>query len=102
VSGEDGDLIGQTQTNLATGSSTVTGKDVAARIVRQQISAAIDRNQLGYVGSLTIHRNGQFGDGELEGIREGIAELQSSGDLNEELYMANNRDIRRFIPSPLH
>jgi len=85
VSGEDGDLIGQTQTNLATGSSTVTGKDVAARIVRQQISAAIDRNQLGYVGSLTIHRNGQFGDGELEGIREGIAELQSSGDLNEEL-----------------
>ncbi len=84
VSGSDGNLIGQTQSNLATGPSTVTGTDIASRIVRQQISAAVDKGSIDDIESLTIHRNGQFGDGELEGIRNGIAELQSSGDLTRD------------------
>lgn len=85
VSGENGDLLGQTRSNLATGPSTVTGTDVAARIVRQRISSAVDEGRLEGVESFLIHRNGQFGDGELDGVREGIADLQSSGDLNDDL-----------------
>ncbi|SDZ92608.1 Piwi domain-containing protein [Haloplanus vescus] len=82
ISGSNGDLIHQTTNNLATGSSTVTNFEVSRRIVRQLIAEAIDRGLIEDPQSLIIHRNGQFGDAEIDGIRDGISELQDSGHIN--------------------
>lgn len=83
LSGDDGDLLYQTETNLATGSSTVTGKDVVSRVIRQSLSQAINKGRLDQPNSIAIHRNGDFGDGELDGIRDGIETLISDNNLPE-------------------
>jgi hypothetical protein len=81
LSGENGDLLYQTETNVATGSSTVTGTEVATRMIRQGFSEVLDQNKLSQPETIAVHRNGQFGDGEIKGIRQGIEELKKSGDL---------------------
>lgn len=76
ISGESGDLVYQTESNFATGSSTATRKDVARRIAKESIADASDRGEIDDPDSIVIHKNGQYGDNEIAGIESGIEELR--------------------------
>lgn len=80
LSGEDGDLMFQTESNLAAGASTVTQKAIVQQIIQKSVTQALD-DGLDGIQTLTIHRNGQFGEGELEGIEAGIDNLVASNTL---------------------
>jgi len=103
ISGPDGQLVYQTNTNIAAGQSTVTEQAIAKQVLRQGVSTANGRISE-EIRSITIHRNGQFGDGELDGIEEGIDRLIGSEVLPpdvewEAVEITNNSPHRLYDPS---
>lgn len=80
LSGDDGDLVYQTNSNLASGSGSVTKSAIASQLLREAVADA-NRERETEIQSIVIHRNGKFGDGEIEGIKEGIEQLISSEEL---------------------
>lgn len=74
LSGQDGDLVYQTRSNLAAGPSTVTPERIIQQIIQKSITKAIAESD-GDINSIVIHKNGKIGDKEIEGIESGIDDL---------------------------
>lgn len=75
IDGRDGKILYQTEKPFGQGNSTVTEGYPAKRIINQSLktaSRAFDRP----IESFSIHRNGAFGDTELETISSELPELQ--------------------------
>lgn len=85
ISGETNEIVYQTEREKPTGRSSVPSADRAKRIVRDAIRDVLSGdNDINQLESLTIHRNGFFGNDEEEGIEEGIDQLRSRDYLPED------------------
>lgn len=81
VSGTDNQILHQTEKTNPTGRSTVTNQGLAKQILIRAVQGAVTTPRSGFeqLDSLTIHRNGYFGDEEIAGLREGVEYLKSNG-----------------------
>ena len=76
IDGRDGRILYQTEEPLGQGSSTVSEGYPAKRIIQRSLktaSSAFDRP----IESFDIHRNGDFGDAELETLSSELPALQN-------------------------
>jgi argonaute-like protein implicated in RNA metabolism and viral defense len=85
VDGRDGNLVTQTERNLATGNSTVTPQHIAEKIVENLLLDGVDAERRHNIESITLHRRGDFGDEELHGMKNKIDELRGDGNLSEDV-----------------
>jgi len=80
LSGETNEIIYQTENQNPTNRSSVTDRSQAKKIVRDAIRDVVDSDDsdIDEFESLTIHRNGFFGNEEIEGIEETIERLRDT------------------------
>lgn len=75
IDGRDGTILYQTEEPLSQGTSTVSGEYPVKRILQQSLKAA--SSAFGRpIESIVIHRNGRFGDDELETVSTEVPALQ--------------------------
>jgi hypothetical protein len=85
ISGETNEILYQTEGEESTGRSSVPTTDRAKRIVRDAIRHVLKKdNHVDTLESLTIHRNGFFGNEEEKGIEDGIDQLRDRDRLPED------------------
>lgn len=79
ISGTDNQILYQTEQKNPTGRSTVTDEGLAKQILIRAVQGTISnpRAEFDQLDSLTIHRNGYFGDDEIAGLRDGVEYLKS-------------------------
>lgn len=78
VSGETGDVIDWTTQPHGRGKSNVDDFDHAEKLIGDGIVAASNQSG-GSVDPLIVHRNGTYGNEELEGMRAAVASLKEEG-----------------------
>lgn len=84
IDGRTGELLYQTEEPLSQGNSTVSGAYPAKRILQDSVRAArvkFDRP----IESLEIHRNGRFGDTEIEIFSSELSELRDQEHISPDL-----------------
>jgi len=84
VSGNTGNLIYQTETPFGRGRSTVTDRFLAERIIGDSLTAAKESPEVNSLESVILHKNGNIGNEELEGVHDAVEDLQASGVLSEQ------------------
>lgn len=75
IDGRDGKILYQTEEPLSQGTSTVSGAYPAKRILQQSLKAASSVFNRP-IESLIIHRNGRFGDKELQTVAAELPTLE--------------------------
>jgi len=90
LSGETNEIIYRTENQNPTNRSSVTDRSQAKKIVRDALREVVDgdRSDIDEFESLTIHRNGFFGNEEIEGIEETIERLRDTEYLADDFEWA--------------
>lgn len=90
VSGETNEIIYQTESQNPTGRRSVTDRSEAKKIVRDALRKVVKDGSSGIdqFESLTIHRNGFFGNEEIEGIEETVERLRDTEYLADDFEWA--------------
>lgn len=106
IDGRDGTILYQTEEPLGQGTSTVTSEYPARRILQRSLKAASSEFKRP-LESLVIHRNGRFGDEELEAFSTELPELQEQSYVSSEVSWSaveviENHSYRIFSNSGNH
>lgn len=106
IDGRDGTILYQTEEPLSQGTSTVTGEYPAKRILQRSLKAASSAFKRP-IESLVIHRNGRFGDMELDTFSTELPGLQEQSYVSSKVSWAaveviENHPYRIFADSGSH